>query len=206
MDFLREILLACITGIITFLITKYEYHRNVPLEKMEVAYNRIYFPLFQLIRNEKDVAKIVKQSEQYFQKYYKYVDRSTLIAFNYIRECKEDYDEKLVSNYKDNIYSMNSKLRRRLGYLEPTLISAYRSMSTMERRIMRIVLWMMFTYLLSVAFTMPFLEKYEYEITIGFAIVFITFIGELLVLFVESVVKWFKTRKKKLQQKPEIPR
>ncbi len=82
MDFLQEILLAGITGIITFLITKYEYHRNVPLEKMEVAYNRIYFPLFQLIRNEKDVSKIVKQSEQYFQKYNKYVDSSTLIAFS----------------------------------------------------------------------------------------------------------------------------
>lgn len=197
MDFLQEIMLACVTGIITFLITKYEYHRNIPLEKMEVAYNRIYFPLYQLIRNEKDVAKIVKQSERYFQKYNKYVDRSTLIAFSYIRDCKEEYDDKLVSNYKDNIFSLNSKLRRRLGYLEPTLISAYKSMSSMEKRVMRVFLWMLLTYLLSVAFTMPFLDKCEDGITIAFAIFFIIFIVELLLLLVEAVGKWFKKRRQK---------
>ena len=45
-EFVKIILPVLITGIFTFLITKYTYHKNIPLDKLEISYNRIYYPIF----------------------------------------------------------------------------------------------------------------------------------------------------------------
>lgn len=48
----KIILPAIITGLFTFFITKYTYNKNRPLDKMEIAYNRVYYPLYQIISDE----------------------------------------------------------------------------------------------------------------------------------------------------------
>ena len=53
-EILKIILPALITGIFTFIVTKYNYNKNVPLDNMKIAYNRIYYPLYKIINNNKE--------------------------------------------------------------------------------------------------------------------------------------------------------
>ena len=48
-EIMKIVLPTIVGGIFTFLITKYTYNKNVPLDKLEIAYNRIYCPLYQLL-------------------------------------------------------------------------------------------------------------------------------------------------------------
>ena len=68
------IIATIITGIFTFFITKYTYHKNAPLDKLEISYDRIYYPIYRLIRSNKNVLEIVEKSELYLLKYNKYAD------------------------------------------------------------------------------------------------------------------------------------
>ena len=43
---LDSLIAVLATGLITFFITKYKYHKNIPLDKLEIAYNRIYYPIY----------------------------------------------------------------------------------------------------------------------------------------------------------------
>lgn len=45
-EILKVILPAVITSLFTFFITKYTYNNNRPLDKIEMAYNRIYYPIY----------------------------------------------------------------------------------------------------------------------------------------------------------------
>lgn len=54
-EILKAVLPVIITGIITFLITKYSYHKNIPLDKLEIAYNRIYYPIYCLITSDLEI-------------------------------------------------------------------------------------------------------------------------------------------------------
>ena len=144
------IMAAIITGIFTFLITKYTYHRNIPLDKLEISYDRIYYPIYRLIRNNKDVLQIVEKSELYLLKYNKYADRSTLRALEFLKENLTDKDA--YNAYKSNIFEMNRSLRRRLGYLEPNVLLMYSSSSFVERLGMRVLYEMLFIYIFVMMF------------------------------------------------------
>ena len=45
-EILKTILPAIVTGIFTFIVTKYNYTKNIPLDKMETAYDKIYYPIY----------------------------------------------------------------------------------------------------------------------------------------------------------------
>ena len=59
------ILPVIISGIFTFIITRYTYSKNTPLDKLEVAYNRIYYPIYRILSNENDMQKNMEQVEGY---------------------------------------------------------------------------------------------------------------------------------------------
>lgn len=52
-EVLKVILPAIIAGLFTFFVTKYTYNSNRPLDKMEVAYSRIYYPLYKIVSDKK---------------------------------------------------------------------------------------------------------------------------------------------------------
>ena len=45
-EVLKVILPAIISGIFTFIVTKYTYNKNKPLDKLEIAYDKVYKTLF----------------------------------------------------------------------------------------------------------------------------------------------------------------
>ena len=100
MNILISVLPACITGTVTFLVTKYNYHRNVPLDKLEITYNRLYYPIYRLLRDNKETMDVIERSDKYIKKYGKYIDRSTLKAFEFLKANPQD--KKAHENYRNN--------------------------------------------------------------------------------------------------------
>lgn len=129
-EILKVVLPAIITSLFTFLITKYTYNNNHPLDKLEIAYNRIYYPLYRIIFDkniEEDINQVINRSEKYITKYSKYIDISTKKLFDELRKCnKETKKKSIYQSFKNNINNRNSYLRRRLGYLEPNLIQTFK--------------------------------------------------------------------------------
>lgn len=158
MQILFEVLIvvlpAIIAGLSTFLITKYTYNKNTPLDKLEKSYNRVYYPLYRLISNKNinnDVDLILERTRFYLEKYDKYVDRSTQKAFNALFRCDTKAKKRVAyQNFKNNIYNKNAYLRRRLGYLEPNFWQLYTYSSDSEKSFLRIVIEFCFVYLLLV--------------------------------------------------------
>ena len=97
-EVLKIILPAIIAGLFTFFVTKYTYNNNRPLDKIEIAYNRIYYLLCKIISNKNingDINEVIKRSKLYFTKYDKYVDVSTKRIFENLCNCNKEAKEKI---------------------------------------------------------------------------------------------------------------
>ena len=115
---------------------------------MEIAYNRVYYPIYKIICNNKKFNKmkvdtIIQKISFYLSKYNKYVDKSTLNAFNTLYKYK---DKQSYNNFINNIYDKNSYLRRRLGYLEPNVMQIYKYLSESEKSTLRINIELLVIY------------------------------------------------------------
>lgn len=136
------ILPAIITGLFTSAVTKYKYNKNIPLDKMEISYNRVYYPLYKIISDKnlgENVDEVINKGKIYLIKYNKYVDVSTKRLFDKLYNCHKEAEKKAIFQcFKNNIYSRNSYLRRRLGYLEPNLIQSYTYSTPVEKSLIRI--------------------------------------------------------------------
>ena len=150
-EIFKTIMPAIITGVWTFLITKYKYNKNIPLDKLEISYNKVYYPIYELIKNESNndnIDLIIYQIKYYLTYYNKYVDRSTLKIFRSLFNSKSNAKKKdCYKALKNNIYDRNSYLRRRLGYLEPNILQIYKNSSYSEKSTFRIVIEFCFIYI-----------------------------------------------------------
>lgn len=130
------------TGIITFWITKYKYHKDRPLSRYEIAYNRVYYPLFSyLIKMElkkvkrEDYIKIIDYATPRIIKYEKYIDRSTYKTFlNFQKILEKNGNIRPAYNlFEKNIIYFNSKIRIHLGYLETGSLLRYKYLSFWDK-------------------------------------------------------------------------
>ncbi|RKJ18871.1 hypothetical protein D7X48_16315 [bacterium D16-50] len=149
-EILKVILPAVITSLFTFFITKYTYNNNRPLDKIEIAYNRIYYPIYKIISDKNitnDINEIIKRCKLYFTKYEKYADISTKKLFEELCGCnKETKKKSIYQSFKDNIYNRNYYLRRRLGYLEPSFIQLYKYAISGTKSLFRITMGLCLLY------------------------------------------------------------
>lgn len=149
-EILKVILPAVITSLFTFFITKYTYNNNRPLDKIEIAYNRIYYPIYKIISDKNitnDINEIIKRCKLYFTKYEKYADISTKKLFKELCGCnKETKKKSIYQSFKDNIYNRNYYLRRRLGYLEPSFIQLYKYAISGTKSLFRITIGLCLLY------------------------------------------------------------
>lgn len=150
-EILKVILPAVITSLFTFFITKYTYNNNRPLDKIEIAYNRIYYPIYNIISDKNindDINEVIKRSKSYFTKYDKYVDISTKRIFENLCNCNKVAKKKSIyQSFKVNIYNRNSCLRRRLGYLEPNFIQLYMYSTPIAKSLFRITICFCIMYI-----------------------------------------------------------
>lgn len=145
---LKVILPAITAGLFTFFITKYTYNKNRPLDKLEIAYNRIYYPIYKMISDDNlCMDEIINKCNTYILKYNKYVDISTKKIFELLYTCTKKAKKKSIyKNFKDNIYNRNSYLRRRLGYLEPNFAQLYKYAEPGLKLLFRITIGMCILY------------------------------------------------------------
>lgn len=182
-EILKVILPACITGLVTFMITKYTYYRNVPLDKMEITYNRVYYPLYCLAKRSLPVPLFISKSQIYLLKYNKYVDRSTYVAFNFLKD--NPHNRKAYKTFYNNIMDYNSKLRRRLGYLEPNVWSMYTYSNPEEKRLFRLVFEGVGMYLTASFSSIISIDFLKDGCSILFLICLVGFSLEMLIIMVK---------------------
>lgn len=199
-EILKVMLPAFITGVFTFLVTKYTYKRNKPLDKMEISYNRVYYPIYKIISDNNinnDVCQVISKCKTYFDKYDKYVDISTKKLFD--RLNKSDTEAKRISIYQsfiENIYSKNSYLRRMLGYLEPNFFQIYKYSSPYAKSLFRICVEFLLLYcsVLLSTITMNFVNRiYFYFTMLAFLTFFIICILEIIWCLLRFI--YYKIRK-----------
>lgn len=195
-DFFKVVLPAIITSLFTFFITKYNINRNAPLDKLEIAYNRVYYPLYRLIKDESisDNGQLfIDKAKYYFDKYNKYIDRSTLRAFQFL--CKSNTNAKRKSAYrniKNNILDENSYLRRRLGYLEPNVWQIYTYSSDSDKSTFRILMEFLVANFFIFAGSITHGKLQLISITV-FSLFIVFIIIECICKFVSSI--YYKIRK-----------
>lgn len=192
-ELIKVILPPIIAGFFTFLMTKYTYNKKIPLDKMEVAYNRIYYPIFKILYEKKEfvssnVGDVISKIQPYLKKYSKYADRATMKAFKMLKENKDKYS---YDNFASNIYERNMYLRRRLGYLEPNLLQIYTYSSKNEKSIIRIFSEILLFYFTFVAggLTEGNLQKIITVLVLCFTILIIF---EIFIIFIRWVIKAIK--------------
>lgn len=184
-DIMKDILPPIITGLITFFATKYSFHSDMPKDKLAIAYDRVYYPIYRLIKNEANHSIVIEKCNLYLNKYDKYIDRTTKVAFCYL-ESNPNL-KKAYRNFEDNIYAINTKLRRRIGYLEPNPLTMLRYMSSSEKRFLRICLEITVCYLTITSITF-FSQGYIYNIfCFIFALAFLFLIFEFIII----ILRWF---------------
>lgn len=149
-EVLKVILPAIISGFFTFIVTKYTYNRNQPLDKLETAYDKVYYPLYKLVydsdySNEIDI--LINKSKRYFKIYGKYIDFSTLKAFNYLCKSNKGEEKNAYQNFKNNICDRSTYLRRRLGYLEPNFAQIYKYSAPSSKSLFRIMIEISIIYI-----------------------------------------------------------
>lgn len=195
-EILKTVLPVIITGIITFLIAKYSYNNNKPLDKLEIAYNRVYYPLYKLIKDENvndNLDLIIDKAKFYLKKYDKYVDRSTSRAFYFLCDCNTNAKKKdAYQNFKNNIYDRNSYLRRKLGYLEPSFLQIYTYSSKSEKSTLRILMELCGMYLFLMLGS-AFKGNVQIVFMGFFLAVFLAFIYEIVCKFVRFL--YYKIKK-----------
>lgn len=134
-EILKVIIPAIITGFVTYWATKYNKR---PIDKIKISYDRIYYPLFRIIKNSEDLEyrKILEETKIRLQKYNKYASRTTMAACKLL---ETNIDDKNVKNYfqllEDDIYKYNSKFRRILGYPEPPAIFVFKYLSRYNKAV-----------------------------------------------------------------------
>lgn len=203
LEIVKVISPACITGVVTFLVTKYNYYKDIPLDKLELAYNRVYYPIYYVIKYEKvELTQVVEKCEMIFKKYNKYVERSTIIAFEYLKNASNN--KKARINFEGNICSINCKLRRRLGYLEPGIFELYTYSKPATRRGFRMSMEIIVLCLiLELILIFPNVIFQNVCVSIG-AIILMVFGVELFMGIVERVctkIKLFVVKRRKCNKK-----
>lgn len=188
MEIAKIILPACITGMITFLITKYNYHKNIPLDKYNIAFNRVYYPIYRLLNTETPTHELIDKVKLYLSKYDKFTDRTTHMAFQYLEKNRNR--QEAINKFRKNIFYINSKLRHRLGYLEPNILNMYKYSAPIEKCFVRIVLDLIVIYVSALAFSIISVNKIKNALAIIFCIFSVMAIFEILI----QLLKFFGTQ------------
>lgn len=189
-EILKIILPTIIAGLFTIFCNKYTNNKNIPLDKLEIAYNRVYYPIYKIISNNDNIDNAVEKSEIYFIKYDKYIDISTKRLFESLNKCnKKTKKRSIYQRFIDNIYNRNSYLRSRLGYLEPSFIQLYRYSMPSTQSFFRIIIEIFFLYISAIfcSISVNIAEKMYYVSLFLFLLLIVIVLVELLWCFIRFI-------------------
>lgn len=142
-----EIIISIVTVVLSsigsFIVTYYKYNKNIPLDKFELSYNRVYYPIYKIILNsdEKDINQIIEKVKFYILKGDKYVDGITKNLFKSLQENQNNskLQKKQYRMFEENIMHYNEYLRKRLGYVVPTMDRIFKAIDPVVK--LRFKMW-----------------------------------------------------------------
>lgn len=191
-DILPIIIPVMLTGLFTFLVTAYKYNKNKPLDKFEITYNRVIYPVYiNMVENEsnQDIDSILQKIRHYFTENKKYVDMPTLRAFDEL--CKEENQKKKQRKYKifkANIENQNKIFRRELGYFSQSVDRVYKYLDPMIKTGFYIPIEFCFMYSFLLFSTIPEEGSIWYIIlTTAASILIIVMIVQLIIFIMRKI-------------------
>jgi len=185
LDVCKEVIPILLTGVITFLVTRYTQNRSVPLDKMEMSYNRIYYPLYKMLRNKKykeiNQSELRKKMDDILKKYDKYISQSTRnVYYDYIKNQDTDRPNKACfQNFQNNIMLYNSKLRYYLGYPQAPLWEMYWYIDKRSKRVFNVGLGIILLYIILM---LQEIVEWEYYLYVCFVIILYISVTLLMLL------------------------
>lgn len=182
MDILLDLLKITATAFFTFCITCYSIKYNRPSKNMEIAYNRIYYPITRIINDDSlDLSVKVQRIQPYLEKYQKYANPSTLKSFRILYESLND-KKVLKTNYTlftDNISFQCFKLRKILGYMNTNIFEVYSYSSNNQKYKFRLFAFFFVIYIIIFSVSLHILNV---NIASGIVIAFI------LIILLDSII------------------
>lgn len=193
-ELLKSIIPPILTGIIGFAIAK--INRNIPLDKLEITYNRVYYPIYKLLKEFDEVGEIdhVKLQTLYKLlklKYDKYLSPGTKYLFNCYDKSLEKNLIDRDKNYQklhDNIVRTNGYIRCKLGYLTTNYYDALKIMPRVQKWLFFDAIFLSITYILIIISSAIHNDTLT-TITNLFAIFTLLSLFTSLCLFLSDVVK-----------------
>lgn len=174
------------TFIATLLITRYTMRRNIPLGKLEISYNRIYYPILTLLDNDANQEDLVNDLELRIKKYKKYFNLTTLRIYSDLQSTikNKKSTKRIYKKLENDIYDTCYYLRGKLGYLNPGYYKAFLSLSFDKKLVVLALLDLLIIYILC------FISFFPYdgimELTSAFVVAF--FIILLAIICLQIIV------------------
>lgn len=176
MDILLDFFKITATAFFTFCITCYSIKYNRPSKNMEIAYNRIYYPITRILSDDSlDLSVKFENIKLCLEKYQKYANPSTLKSFQILYESLKD-KKALRKNYtmfNDNINFQCFKLRKILGYMNTNIFEVYSYSSKNQKYKFRLFAFFFVIYIIIFSVSLHILNV---NIASGIVIAFILII------------------------------
>lgn len=194
-----EIIKILFPAILGFISSWMLNNKQLPNKNLEIAYNRIYYPLYILIQNNIsneniDYVQIKNIIEAKIAKYQKYFNPTTIRVYKQFKKSIEDnYNIKnTYSLLKENIYTQNTYLRKTLGYLTPNFFQIYYHSSKKDKFTLRIIMYIVLIYVTTFSYSILYRKFGKIIINIGLFII-ITFVIDTII-HILSYIPWIVTK------------
>ncbi len=194
MDFFITLAPTLLTSVTAFFVGRYNNFQDRPLDKMEIAYNRVYYPVYRIMREDSiKISTVIEKAKMYFCKYEKYIDRTTTMIYQQLCECKDIEEQKRIySAFSDNIHNNCIYLRKKLGYLQPGYFRIYQYLPTKIKTLIRMVFEFIVCYFCACIFSFVKVEKIREICLVFFTIGLFAIFVELIFLLIQKMFDFIR--------------
>lgn len=195
-DFFMTITPTILTSVTGFLLGKYNYFQNRPLDKMEIAYDRVYYPIERIIGEKSiKISTVIDRTKIYFLKYEKYIDKSTLMVYKQLCKCKDEEEQQSIyDSFRNNIHNECIFLRKKLGYLQPGYLQIYLYLPTDIKKVMRLLLEFSICYFSACVFSVVKIDNIKMVCLVVFAVSLCAVLVEVIYIIIGKIITFIKQK------------
>lgn len=185
--FIAQVFPAFISSALTYIATIKSSKNNFPLNNMNFSYNKIYYPIFTMIQNEKFITDTqINKIAKILNKHKKYADLFTLHLFKALQSAKnERLQNSEYNRFKNHIIDKNYSLRKLLGYPTSNFFHTYLYSPYQLQYLFRLCFYFIFVYILAIISSMVKNAAFK-----NYTIYLLLLI--LLLLFFDSIIQLVK--------------
>ena len=186
-DFFMTITPTILTSVTGFLLGKYNHFQNRPLDKMEIAYDRVYYPIERIMREKSiKISTVIDRAKIYFLKYEKYKQ---------LCKCKDEEEQQSIyDSFRNNIHNECIFLRKKLGYLQPGYLQIYLYLPTDIKRVIRLLLEFSICYFSACVFSVVKIDNIKMVCLVVFAVSLCAVLVEVIYIIIGKIITFIKQK------------